>query len=350
MRPPPECRTFTSAVIEHVINDTVGRIRDPAWKQLFTNVFPNTLDTTVAWQSTNGTAYSFLITGDITAQWLRDSANQVLPYLPYAIQDMNIAKLILGLVNLQAEELVEDVYGNAFQPPQFSVLKPTPNGIAIDLEVFPMFNNETVFEAKFEIDSWASFLQISTQYWRATKDTSFISRAPWVAAVQNILRAARLLQAPTVLGGRRLSPLTVAYKRNTDTATETQFGGGRGNPVKYTGMVSTLFRPSDDATIFPFLVPANAFLSVELANLSKMLRTLNIYSDLAQAAELLSDEIRKGVFEYGTLVHPKHGRVFAYETDGYGSALIMDDANGPSLLSLPYLGFVDAQDPIYSNT
>lgn len=44
------------------------------------------------------------------------------------------------------------------------------------------------------------------------------------------------------------------------------------------------------------------------------------------------------------------GKVFAFEVDGFGSAYFMDDANIPSLLSLPYLGYVDKNDPIYKNT
>jgi meiotically up-regulated gene 157 (Mug157) protein len=39
----------------------------------------------------------------------------------------------------------------------------------------------------------------------------------------------------------------------------------------------------------------------------------------------------------GVCEHPLFGRIFAYEVDGYGNALFMDDANVPSLLSLPYL-------------
>ncbi|KAI8325327.1 meiotically up-regulated gene 157 protein [Martensiomyces pterosporus] len=351
MRPPLECRTFTSPTIERALNSVASAIRDPDWRQLFTNIFPNTLDTTVAWHYPNDTEpYSFLVTGDITAQWIRDSANQLLPYLPYAASDPSIAKLILGLVNMQAEELVEDVFGNAFQPPPRSGLQPTANGIAVDLKVAPPFNNVTVFEAKFEIDSLASFLQISTSYWRATGDSKFLASRSWVTAVRQILSNIRRLQEPTYSAAHMLNPAVVAYKRLTDSATETQFGGGRGNPVKHTGMVRTLFRPSDDATIFPFLVPANAFLSVELSNLSQMLQTLNVYPDLAQEAKQRSDEIRAGVLGFGTALHPKHGRVFVYETDGYGSSLVMDDANGPALLSLPYLGFVPATDPIYQNT
>ncbi|KAJ2681176.1 hypothetical protein GGI25_000131 [Coemansia spiralis] len=351
MRPPPNCRTFTNPTIEKVVKDVTSVINDPDWRQLFTNTFTNTLDTTVAWhEPTKYDPYTFLVTGDITAQWIRDSANQIIPYIPYASEDINIAKLILGLVNMQSEELADYPFGNAFQPPSRSGLAPTDNGIAVNLFVSPPFNNNTVFEAKFEIDSFASFFQLSTLYWKATGDASFTKSKPWMQAVRNILATTKRLQEPTYKPNKFVNRPLVEYSRLTYTATETQFGGGMGNPVKYTGMVKTLFRPSDDATIFPFLVPANAFLAVELANLGQMFSALGTNLDIANEANSRAKEIRQGVLQFGTLMHPKYGRIFAYETDGYGSALVMDDANGPSLLSLPYLGFIDAEDPLYQNT
>ena len=58
----------------------------------------------------------------------------------------------------------------------------------------------------------------------------------------------------------------------------------------------------------------------------------------------------KGVWEHGVVSHRKYGPVFAFEVDGYGSSIIMDDANMPSLLGLPTLGFVDTNDKTYQNT
>ncbi|KAJ1789902.1 hypothetical protein LPJ59_005262 [Coemansia sp. RSA 2399] len=351
MRPPPRCRTFSNPTIEQVVKNVTSLIRDPDWKQLFTNTFTNTLDTTVAWHDpSTAEPYTFLITGDITAQWIRDSTNQIIAYIPYASSDPAIAKLVLGLVNMQAEELLGYPYGNAFQPPVRSGLAPSENSIGLDIAVKPRYDNNTVFEAKFEIDSFASFFQLSTTYWQATGDTKFLNTKSWKLAVAGILAVIKQQQQPTYSASSRVNRPLVEYSRLTWSATETQFGGGMGNPAKYTGMVKTLFRPSDDATMFPFLVPANAFLAVELSGLGKMLSTLGVYADIAQEALDLAKEIRRGVLEYGTAVHPKYGRVFAYETDGYGSTLIMDDANGPSLLSLPFLGFIDTHDPLYRNT
>ncbi|KAJ2006332.1 hypothetical protein GGI04_001907 [Coemansia thaxteri] len=351
MRPPLECRTFTNPTVERIIRNANSVITDPDWRQLFANIFPNTLDTTVAWHDSNDTEpYTFLVTGDITAQWIRDSANQVLPYIPYTDRDNDLARLVLGLINMQAEQLVGYPFGNAFQPPSRSGLTPADNGIAVDLVVDPPFDNKTVFEAKFELDSFASFFQVSTAYWRATGDFQFMYSKSWSNAMAKVLATIQRLQEPTFTNKHQFVRPLLQYSRLTYSATETQFGGGIGNPVRYTGMAKTLFRPSDDATTFPFLVPANAFLSVELSNLNYMLSTIGVYSEQAEQAKRLASEIRQGVFQYGTTLHPKYGRVFAYETDGFGSALVMDDANGPALLSLPYLGFVNASDPIYQST
>ncbi|KAI9474545.1 meiotically up-regulated gene 157 protein [Coemansia mojavensis] len=349
MRPALACRTFQNPTIEHAIRDVSSAIKDPDWQQLFANTFPNTLDTTVAWHNGSTPPYTFLITGDITAQWIRDSTNQVLPYLPYLTIDSKLAQLVLGLVNMQAEELNAYPFGNAFQPPLRSRLTPAENGIAVDLRVQPPFNNQTVFEAKFEIDSFASFFQLASAYWRSTGEYQFIYSQTWVEAVDKILDIIRILQQPTYTNNK-VNRSLVSYVRKTTEAKETQFAGGPGNPVKYTGMVRTLFRPSDDATMFPFLVPANAFLCVELENLRDMLDTLRVFSEIRDKAAELAVQIRNGIQKYGIVKHPDHGQVFAYEVDGYGSQLLADDANVPSLLSLPYLGFVNATHPVYKNT
>jgi uncharacterized protein len=141
--------------------------------------------------------------------------------------------------------------------------------------------------------------------------------------------------------------------------TEANYLAGSGNPVNGNiSLVRSAFRPSDDATILPFLIPANAFMSVELAHLSKILRDFQSHAsasydgivDLAQTAQAVSNAIVDGINEQGIFDHPLFGKVFAYEVDGYGSRIFMDDANIPSLLSLPLLGFLDRTNKIYLAT
>jgi uncharacterized protein len=135
--------------------------------------------------------------------------------------------------------------------------------------------------------------------------------------------------------------------------------GGAGNPVGgNTSLVRSAFRPSDDATVLQYLIPANAFMSVELRHVNTILSRLDSYpsisaetiSFLAETALSMSIRITEGIRQHAVFDHPIFGQVYAYEVDGYGGRIFMDDANIPSLLSLPLLGFVDKADPIYQST
>ncbi|KAJ2028187.1 hypothetical protein IWW57_002281 [Coemansia sp. S610] len=356
MRPPPECRTFTSSAVEAALSRISAQISDPDIRQLFANIMPNTLDTAIAWHSPgkNGTRdypYTFVITGDINAQWTRDSTNQLLPLLPYAAADASLNALIAGLVNMQAEQIAAYPFANAFKPPKRSGLVPGENGWAKGDRVYPPFDLLTVFEAKFEIDSLAAFFKLSTAFWRQQQKEPdrLLDMGVWRQAVTVAVELLAQLQEPTFDSALRLTESTVRFVRTANTPTETSFGNGRGNPICRTGMVRTLFRPSDDSVILPFLVPANAMLAVELRALADMLDKTGD-ATIAGRSRRLAEDITRGIYKFGTVEHPKYGKVFAYEVDGYGSHLLMDDANVPSLLALPYLGFVEATDPIYLNT
>ncbi|KAJ1924337.1 hypothetical protein LPJ71_000552 [Coemansia sp. S17] len=358
MRPPPECRSFTSAAVEKELSRISAQITDPDIRQLFINIMPNTLDTAIAWHYPGGTKdkldypYTFVITGDINAQWTRDSTNQLLPLLPYAAADASLNTLIAGLVNMQAEQIAAYPFANAYKPPARSGLVPGENGWAKGDTVHPPFDLHTVFEAKFEIDSLAAFFKLSTAFWRQQQQQdadSLLDMGVWRRAVTIAVELLVQLQAPTFDSEQRLTDATVRFVRTANTPTESSFGGGRGNPIRRTGMVRTLFRPSDDSVIFPFLVPANAMLAVELRALADILDKTGD-TTIASRSRRLAEDITHGIYEFGTAEHPKYGHVFAYEVDGYGSRLLMDDANVPSLLALPYLGFVNATDQIYQNT
>ncbi|KAJ2016043.1 hypothetical protein GGI14_003882 [Coemansia sp. S680] len=171
----------------------------------------------------------------------------------------------------------------------------------------------------------------------------------WRRAVTIAVELLVQLQALTFDSEKRLTDATVHFLRTANTSTESSFGSGRSNPIRHIGMVRTLFRSSHDSVIFPFLVPANTMLAVELHALTDMLDKTGD-TTIASRSRHLAKDITCGIYEFGTAEHPKYGHVFAYEVDGYGSRLLMDDANVPSLLALPYLGFVNATDPIYQNT
>jgi uncharacterized protein len=107
------------------------------------------------------------------------------------------------------------------------------------------------------------------------------------------------------------------------------------------------FRPSDDACKYNYLVPSNMFAVVALKHLSEL--PLN-NDTLRTKAKTLAEIIHVGVETHGKIKHPRFGDIYAYETDGLGNYNFMDDANVPSLLSIPYLGSCAKDDLTYQAT
>ncbi|EJP67724.1 DUF1237 domain protein [Beauveria bassiana ARSEF 2860] len=366
-RPSPECRTFRSDAIENVIHDVTSRMKDADLARLFENAFPSTTDTTIKFHSKekdqgfvrmtgsrwaedddawNG-PQSFVITGDIIAEWLRDSTNQLRPYQELASKDSAIFELILGAINTQSEYIIEAPYCNAFQPPPISDLPVSANGQ--DDVVYPAYEPSAVFECKYELDSLAHFLKIGNDFYEHTGSSDFVNKR-WLSAVDAVLSVLEEQSKPTFNDDGDYVRNEYTFQRKTNTGTETLNLLGVGNPLNNgTGLVRSAFRPSDDATILGFFIPANAMMSVELGRAAAM---LNKIGKDAAGAELdkWSKTIREGVMEHGVIEHKTFGKIFAYEVDGFGSSIIMDDANYPSLLALPLMGFVDVKDPIYQNT
>ncbi|KAF2248677.1 glycoside hydrolase family 125 protein [Trematosphaeria pertusa] len=362
-RPSKYCRTFESPLVEKVIDDMNKKLMDKDLARIFENAFPNTLDTTVRWHA-DGTVkhksrktwdsnawkgpQSFIVTGDINAEWLRDSTNQLAQYQLLAKKDKEIHQLILGAINTQAEYVIGSPYCNAFQPPPPSGLNPTYQGDGDT--VHPGYENSFVFECKYELDSLAHFLSLTNQFHNHTGSTEFLT-ARWLLALDTLLEVLKAQSKPT------FNEKTGAYERNeysfqrqTNTGTETLNLGGVGNPLNSgTGLIRSAFRPSDDATILGFFIPANAMISVELKRTEAMLRKAG-KKQLAESVQTWSKTIEDGIWEHGVVQHKKFGRVFAFEVDGYGSSILMDDANLPSLLALPLLGFVSADNEVYQNT
>ncbi|KAF8232422.1 hypothetical protein L208DRAFT_1397383 [Tricholoma matsutake] len=342
MRPSPACRTFNSSAVEKVIEDMNSLLKDPDIARLFENTFPNTLDTTVKYFDPNKNL-AFIITGDITAQWLRDTANQFAHYHSLLSIDPQLATLVKAVINNEARYVAEYPYCGSFQPPPESGLSPSHNNWADGVTVNPPVNNSVVFECKYEIDSLCGFLKLSRSYYQATNDSSFINDN-WRAAVNQIFRVLHEQSQPTfdenfnfisyynwTGGNGALSPMVD--------------NGGNGEPKAYTGLVGTHHRPSDDLSVFAFLTPANAMLSVELKHLADVLDSARELRDVSQQAKEWSTRIHDAIWET-TVVN----NIFAYETNGFGGRYVMDDANVPSLLSLPYLGFLDKKHPSYLAT
>ncbi len=330
VRTPVAQRKFRSDAVENLLQSLRPRFADAEMGWLFYNCFPNTLDTTVDF--TDGTRPdTFVITGDIPAMWLRDSTAQILPYLPLAKKDPKLKRLLAGVINRQTDCILIDPYANAFNKGA------TGSDWANDITAM----KPELHERKWEIDSLCYPIRLAYHYWKDTGDTAPFD-ASWKKAMQLVIRTFREQQ-------RKENKGPYQFMRVTSRSIDTPPLDGYGFPIKPVGLIASMFRPSDDATVFPFLVPSNFFAVVSLRQMAEM---ADAFADVTLAADArkLADEVEKALKEYAIVNHPRFGKVYAYEVDGFGNHLFMDDANAPSLLSMPYFGSCPATDPIYQNT
>ncbi|MBB2481409.1 glycoside hydrolase family 125 protein [Bacillus sp. APMAM] len=296
---------------------------------LFEHCFSNTYETTIR-RKEDGT--TFVITGDIPAMWLRDSAAQVRPYLMLAEQDDDMADMIEGVIKRQLFFVLHDPYANAFNE--------NPNGNCYHRDKTKM--TPLLWERKYEIDSLCYPIQLAYLFWKATGRTSHFNET-FIKAVQTIIETWKIEQHHEKQSEYR-------FERDNCPPSDTLTREGKGSLVTYTGMTWSGFRPSDDACQYGYLIPSNMFAVVVLRQLAEIAEIVLKNQELKESALKLADEINEGIQKFGKVEHPVYGTIFAYETDGQGNFNLMDDANVPSLLSLPYLGYCSIDDPIYLNT
>jgi meiotically up-regulated gene 157 (Mug157) protein len=338
-RPEEGRRLFRSDAVEEFIVEVSEGICDPDIRKMFERCFPNTLDTTVYYEEKDGKYDSYVVTGDIPAMWLRDSTNQVWPYLKLVNRDEKLKKLFKGLIRRQAHSILIDPYANAFNDQQISHQS---RGKWWERN---KSWHEGVWERKWELDSLAAFLRISAGYWYETKDLSPFD-TEWLQAYDAVMKVVNVEMK------------TMTYK-TADTMYHFYGRTGEGHPAirmegygypgKSCGLVRTAFRPSDDESVFPYLIPANAMMLVELRKVAGLLKELNMHH-MSFAALEMANTLEEGIREYGVVEHENFGKILAYEVDGFGSHYLMDDPNVPSLLSLPYLDFCPIEDELYQNT
>lgn len=332
-RPPVNARTFTSEAVEEMIREVKSVISDQELAWMFENCYPNTLDTTVDFEIIDGSPDTFIITGDIDAMWLRDSTAQVWPYMPLIPKDDKLRQLIKGLINRQIKCVLTDPYANAFYK---------------DLTRESEWKNDIpapgpgVHERKWEVDSLCYVIKLSHKYFEITGDTSVFNN-DWDKAMRLIVRTFRTEQ-------RKDGTSPYYFKRTTDFMIDAPPFNGTGRPVKPNGLICSMFRPSDDATLFPFLIPSNIFAVLSLRQLSEIYsRILNDPLFSAECADF-AKEVDDAVKIHGISEHLGFGEIYAYEADGFGNKIFMDDANVPSLMSLVYLGAHTPDDPVYERT
>jgi len=319
------------AAVQDVLAEAERRLAHrPKLLRLFRNCFPNTLETTTKLLD-DGT--TFVITGDIPASWLRDSVEQVIHYVPLAKDDPDLARIIAGLVRRHVAYILIDPYANAFNE--------TANDWHWNAgDVTEM--SPWVWERKFELDSLCFPMRLAYRYWKETGRADIFD-ADFKKAMRTIVRVFQTEQ-------RHFERSSYRFERHNGIPTDTLPNGGLGMPVNYTGMVWSGFRSSDDACDFHYNIPANMFAVVALRHMQEFAEW--VFRDLDLLAELkrLELEIDRGIKLYGIYRHPEFGPIYAYETDGFGNYCLMDDAGTPGLMSIPYLGYTTADDPIYAST
>ena len=326
-------RKFKSAAVENCIRRIQSSIsnRELAW--MFGNCFPNTLDTTVDFEIVDGRPDTYVITGDIGAMWLRDSSAQVWPYLPLMRSEPALQQLIAGVINRQTACILKDPYANAF----YKDAKKLSEWRSDQTEMKP-----GVHERKWEIDSLCYPVRLAHGYWKASGDALPFDQS-WREAIALILQTFREQQRMKGHG-------PYCFQRRTEVQSDTLAGNGYGRPGKPVGLICSMFRPSDDATVFPYLVPSNFFAVISLRQAAEMVEQIHHDSATASRCRCLADEVEQALRQYAVVNHEKFGRIYAYEVDGYGNAYCIDDGNVPSLLSLPYLKAVTTDDEVYLNT
>ncbi len=303
----------------------------PALKPLAKQCFLNTMETTVT-QLADGSY--FVITGDIPAMWLRDSAAQLKPYLKYAKEDEELRAILRSVIAKHAYYVNLDPYSNAFNS--------SDSGACWEKDSTD-FMSGWIWERKYEVDSLCAPLFLSHEYFQVTQDKTVFTEE-FRLMIQKIVSTFRTEQ-------RHGTDSSYWFIReHAPVPSDTLPMRGKGRPVNYTGMTWSGFRPSDDACKFGYLIPANMMAAVALRKAAELTEAGFADETLKAECLVLAEEIEDGIETYGVVNHPKYGKIYAYETDGFGNYNLMDDANSPSLLSIPYLGYRGADDPVYQNT
>jgi meiotically up-regulated gene 157 (Mug157) protein len=299
----------------------------PAIAPLIKQCFLNTIETTV--KQLEDESY-FVITGDIPAMWLRDSAAQVRPYVKYSKDDEYLGHIMEGIIAKQVELVLIDPYANAFNS------SPNGKGHQDDTQL-----NDSVWERKYEIDSLCAPIYLIYTYWKETaKETLFTSQLKEM--IQTIIKIFRIEQ--------NHDASDYSFQRKHCVESDTLSNDGKGAPINRTGMTWSGFRPSDDRCIYGYLIPSNMMAVRALAYAEEMCKKEYKDANLAKECSELAREIEEGIKNFGVIEHPDYGKIYSYETDGKQNYVLMDDANSPSLLSMPYIEYCDKTDELYQNT
>ena len=300
-------------------------LQDEVLKETFDKCFFNTLYTT-AFLEEDGSA--FIITGDIPAMWLRDSAAQVMQYLFFAKECASVQSFIKGVLKKQFEYILLDPYANAFNR------APNGNGHAYDLDKQSLW----VWERKFELDSLCYPLWLLIKYYEKTQDKSCMDGL-FLQAFDTIIKVFRIEQAHAERS---------QYYHEIFNRPQTRWCG-KGESVSNGGLVWSGYRPSDDKCQYGYYLPGNMFIVAVLTKLSGLFASVLQDEERAKECDALAYEIQKEL-ERLAVVEKDGKKIYALETDGLGNYNLMDDANIPNLIAIPYYEYPYMDKEVYCNT
>ena len=355
-RPPYDKRTFHSEIINNYIDSLENKFKDKTLYKIFSNCYPNTLDTTIDYNKEKNE--TFIITGDIQAMWLRDSSLQIYPYLKHCLKDISLSNMIKGLFNKQISYILLDPYANAFN--KVPLKSPWSNDITYKRNNDGNFENamnDNLWERKFELDSILFPLFIMCKYYLYTKDYDIFQQQNFFKMLDVIISVIKKEQRGTDEENENGGPEYFFQRKIEEPFDSLHFG--RGNPCKTCGLIKTSFRNSDDSALFSYNIPENCLLVstfkllIKCFNDEKMENSLkeqfkNKYKDIF---ENFSNSVEKAIYSIGIIIDPLNNeKYFAYEIDGFGNSYFMDEPGYPNLISLPFFEFCSPSDEIYINT
>jgi len=293
-RPEISNRLFRSNAVEKEILRVQKLLKNAKLAWMFTNCFPNTLDTTVHFRKgSDGKPDTFVYTGDIHAMWLRDSGAQVWPYVQLANADPELKEMLAGVILRQFKCINIDPYANAFNDGAI----PDGHWMSDLTDMKPELH-----ERKWEIDSLCYPLRLAYHYWKTTGDASIFDEE-WIQAITNVLKTFKEQQRKDGVGPYK-------FQRKTERALDTVSNDGLGAPVKPVGLIVSSFRPSDDATTLQFLIPSNFFAVSSLRKAAEILEKVNKKTALSKECKDLAQEVETALKKYAVYNHPKYGKIY----------------------------------------
>ena len=355
-RPSYDKRTFHSEAVDKYIDTLKAQFKDKNLYKIFSNCYPNTLDTTIDYDTEKNE--TFIITGDIEAMWLRDSSLQIYPYLKHCTKDPSLSGMIKGLFKKQISYILFDPYVNAFNKEPLKSPWFNDNTKKRNKEgEFENAMNENIWERKFELDSLMFPLFTMSKYYLNTGDYDIFNNKDFFDMLELIISVVKKEGRGTDEEDENGGP-EYFFQRKTEEPTDS-LHFGRGNPCQTCGLIKTAFRNSDDATLLSFNIPENCLLVstfkllIKCFNDEKMEASLKkeFNSKFLETIDNISNSVEKAIYEYGIIIDPlTKEKYFAFEVDGFGNSYFMDEPGYPNLISLPFFEFCSPSDEIYVNT